>query len=101
MKTTKQTIRTMMLGVAMLGASVCVNAQNQTKPVAAVLGIDSKGVIQDGESVGYMVRLELEKANVYNVMDKYDVAEAVKKNNIDVSTCFGKSCVVAAGKTLG
>ncbi|TAL59643.1 MAG: hypothetical protein EPN85_08960 [Bacteroidetes bacterium] len=81
--------------------TVTVSAQNQSKPVAAVLGIDSKGVIPNSESAGYMVRLELEKANAYNVMDKYDVAEAVKKNNIDVVTCFGKSCVVAAGKILG
>ncbi len=101
MKTTNQKIRTMVLVIATLGASVCINAQNQTKPVAAVLGIDSKGVIQDAESVGYMVRLELEKTNVYNVMDKYDVAEGVKKNNIDLKTCFGKTCVVDAGKVLG
>ncbi|HEY5690123.1 MAG TPA: hypothetical protein VIS49_01585, partial [Cyclobacteriaceae bacterium] len=46
--------------------SAAAVAQNQKK-TAAVLGIDSKGVIQDAESVGYMVRLELEKANVYNV----------------------------------
>ncbi len=100
MKTTKQTI----IGVIIffIGAiSPSAYGQNQTKPMAAVLGIDSKGVINDAESVSYMVRLELEKANVYNVMDKYDVAEAVKKNNIDLKTCFGKTCVIAAGKTLG
>ncbi len=100
-KTEKQTLKTWMLGCIVIGASVCTNAQNQTKPVAAVLGIDSKGVIQDAEAIGYMVRLEMEKANVYNMMDKYDVADAIKKNNIDVKTCFGKSCVVAAGKALG
>lgn len=106
MKTKKQNtyrllnvIKSRMLGVLMV-ASVSATAQNLEKPVAAVLGIDTKGVIQDSESVGYMVRLELEKANVYNVMDKYDVEEAVKKNNIDLKTCFGKSCVVAAGKVL-
>ncbi len=106
MKTKKQNtyrlltvIKSRMLGALMV-ASVSATAQNLEKPVAAVLGIDSKGVIQDSESVGYMVRLELEKANVYNVMDKYDVEEAVKKNNIDLKTCFGKSCVVAAGKVL-
>ena len=81
-------------------ASFSTQAQNQQKPVAAILGIDSKGVIQDAEAIGFMVRLELEKTNVFNVMDKYDVAEAVKKNNIDLKTCFGKSCVVAAGKVL-
>ena len=75
-------------------------AQSQKKPTSAVLGIDSKGVIQDAEAVGFMVRLELEKTNAYNVMDKYDVAEAVKNNGIDLKTCFGKTCVVAAGKAL-
>src|SRR5688572_32968830 len=101
MKTTQQRIKTAMLTLVILAASFFASAQNQSKPVAAVLGIDSKGVIADGQTVGYMVRLELEKANVYNVMDKYDVAEGVKKNNIDPSGCFGKSCVVAAGKALG
>jgi hypothetical protein len=31
-------------------------------------------------------------------MDKYDMAELIKKNEIDVASCYGKSCVVAAGK---
>ncbi|MEI6574873.1 MAG: hypothetical protein WCO63_01720 [Bacteroidota bacterium] len=90
--------------VTLLAIVVCfvmnLNAQSQPKPVIAVLGIDSKGVIQDPEAVSYMVRLELEKTNVYVLLDKYDAAENIKKNNIDIKTCFGKNCVVAAGKTL-
>src|ERR1700741_5214898 len=107
MKTKDQTIacisryKTWMLGILLASASFFAKAQNESKPVAAVLGIDSKGVIQDAESVGYIVRLEMEKANVYNMMDKYDVADIVKKNNIDIKSCFGKTCVVAAGKSLG
>jgi hypothetical protein len=102
MKTMKNKIRNTMLGIVVIAAlaHVNANAQNNSKPTAAVLGIDSKGVIQESESVGYMVRLEMEKINMYSVMDKYDVAEAVKKNNIDLQTCFGKSCVIAAGKVL-
>lgn len=102
MKTQKTSLQTGIIKSMVLCMLVTAStyAQGQKKSTAAVLGIDSKGVIQDAESVGYMVRLELEKANVFNVMDKYDVAEAVKKNNIDIKTCFGKSCVVAAGKTL-
>jgi len=100
MKTIKMKIRIAVLAIVFVSAFTNVMAQNQNKPTAAVLNIDSKGVIQDGESVAYMVRLELEKANVYNIMDKYDVAEGVRKNNIDTKTCFGKSCVVAAGKAL-
>ena len=99
MKTKKQKIGIVILGILLTGISLNLNAQS--KPIAAVLGIDSKGVIQDAESVGYMVRLEMEKANTYSMMDKYDVADIVKKNNIDIKSCFGKSCVVAAGKALG
>ncbi len=94
------TIIAFALGILFLGAPVLANGQNQ-KPLAAVLGIDSKGVIQDAAAVGYMVRLELEKANVYSMMDKYDIAEQIKKNSIDIKTCFGKTCLVAAGKSLG
>ncbi|HLF33403.1 MAG TPA: hypothetical protein VI583_04170 [Cyclobacteriaceae bacterium] len=96
----KQKIKTMMFGVLISGIIMCNDALAQTKPEAAVMGIDSKGIIQDAEAVGYMVRLELEKTNVFNVMDKYDVAEIVSKNNIDLNACFGKNCVTAAGKVL-
>lgn len=99
MKTTNCKIKSMIL-IVLMAAGACTIAQAQKKQTAAVLGIDSKGVIQDAEAVGFMVRLELEKTNFYTVIDKYDVAEAVKQNNIDLKTCFGKSCVVAAGKIL-
>ena len=72
----------LLIGLIILDKPLIVNGQNQ-KPVAAVIGIDSKGVIQDAEAVGYMVRLELEKVNVYTMMDKYDIEELIKKNNID------------------
>lgn len=101
MKNSNLSIKTLVLGAFMAIAPSISHAQNQAKPVAAVLGIDSKGLIPDAEAVGYMVRLETEKVNVYNLIDKYDVAEGIKKNNIDLATCFGKTCVVNAGKVLG
>lgn len=77
-----------------------LNAHAQQKPTVAVIAIDAKGVTEDAESVAYVVRLELEKANVYTVIDKYDANEAISKNKIEVDNCFGKNCVVAAGKIL-
>ena len=101
MKNLKNTIEKLFLSLLLLGSSAFAKAQNEAKPLAAVLSIESKGVINNTESVSYMVRLELEKLNVYNIMDKYDMAELVKKNGIDIASCYGKSCVVAAGKSLG
>lgn len=75
--------------------------QGGTKATVAVLNIDTKGIIQDPSSMSYLVRLELEKTGVYTVMDKYDVADFVKKSGIDLATCYGKNCVVNAGELLG
>lgn len=72
----------------------------QTKPTIAVLNIDSKGVINTSEEMGYLVRLELEKTEAYSVMDKYEVSEVIKTNKIDLNNCYSKTCLVNAGTLL-
>jgi hypothetical protein len=84
-----------------LGAILLVTGMfAQTKPTIAVLNIDSKGVINTSEEIGYLVRLELEKTEVYSVMDKYEVSEVVKANKIDMNNCYSKSCLMKAGSLL-
>lgn len=85
--------------VVSLSFLTCTNVIAQRK-VAAVLNIDTKGVIQDPESMGYMVRLELEKTQVYSVIDKYDIADILESNNMDISGCYGKTCLTKVGKIL-
>lgn len=72
----------------------------QNKPMVAVLNIDSKGLINTSEEMGYLVRLELEKTGVYNVLDKYEVKEVTTLNKIDVQNCFSKTCLHETGKLL-
>lgn len=86
--------------IAFLGLIRPLTAQNQALPSVAVLGIESNGVFNDAEAVSYMIRLEIEKLNIYYIMDKYDVADLAAQNNIDVANSFGKSSVIAAGKSL-
>jgi TolB-like protein len=96
----KNIIATITLFFSLLTTAVC-HAQDQPKPTIAVLGIDCKtSQEQDSESITYMVRLELEKTGVYTVMDRYEIAEVVKKNGLDINGCFSKSCLVEAGKAL-
>lgn len=76
------------------------SAQNTPLPSLAVLGIESNGVPNDANSVAYMFRLEIEKLNIYYVMDKYDVAEIAERNNIDIQNCFGRNCVTSVGEKL-
>jgi hypothetical protein len=72
----------------------------QNKPSVAVLSIDSKGMINDAQEMGYLVRLELEKTQAYAIMDKYEVNEVVRTNSIDINNCYSKSCLIETGKLL-
>ena len=82
-------------------SSLVSGAFAQAKPAIAVLNIDTKGMVQDPQAMGYMVRLELEKTGVYSVLDRYETAEMLTKNNLQADNCFSKSCLVEAGKKLG
>ena len=102
-------MRTIQKNIGLIFASLCImampilaNAQESQKPTVAVVGIDSK-TIRSGDSAGfsYMVRLELEKTELYSVMDRYEVDEIIAKNNLDISNCYAKSCLVATGRALG
>src|SRR3972149_22785 len=66
----------------------------------AVLNIDVQGMDYDKTSMGNLVRLELEKKGAYRVMDKYDINYIMEQNGFDASDCYGKICLVEAGKIL-
>ncbi len=72
----------------------------QNKKSIAVLNIDTKGVINDAQEMGYLVRLELEKTGTYSVMDKYEVNDVIQANKIDLNSCYSKTCLTATGKLL-
>lgn len=84
--------------IAAIFLSIGLWAQN--KQSIAVLNIDTKGVIQTSEEMSYLVRLELEKTKTYSVLDKYEVNEVIKANEIDISNCYSKTCLVNTGKLL-
>ncbi len=94
-----KTIHSILFVLLALGFSESFS-QNKSKPLTAVMGIDSKGLSQDKDAVSYMVALEIEKTGLLSVMDKYDLADILKKNNIDPATCMGKTCLNESGKLL-
>lgn len=66
----------------------------------AVIGIDVHNVAVDNVTLRNMVLLELEKANIYEVLDKFDVADVLKQNDFDPEGCLGKTCQVKVGRML-
>ena len=89
--------------IAMLAIMIAIPlsyAAAQHSASLAVLNITSKGVIPDAETVGSMVRLEMEKTNMYRVFDRFDIDDVMKKNNLDINTCLAKSCLMQVGALL-
>jgi TolB-like protein len=84
----------------MMVLSVTVSEAQSDKKKVAVLNIDTKGLNYEPSSMGNLVRLELEKLNLFEVVDRYDVEYLVKKNGLDINGCFGKICLVEMGKHL-
>lgn len=66
----------------------------------SVLNIDTKGLGLDPVQMGNMVRIELEKLDTFQVMDRYDVSYVVEKNKLNISNCYGKICLVEIGNTI-
>jgi hypothetical protein len=70
------------------------------RPRAAVLHVDTKGLVLDPVQMGNLVRLELEKTGQYEVLDKYDVEYLAEKEQLQFDKCFGKICLVETGRKL-
>jgi hypothetical protein len=83
--------------------SPCITAQNTAinpRSRAAVLHIDTKGLVLDPVQMGNLVRLELDKTNQYEVLDKYDVEYLAEREQLQFDKCFGKICLVETGRKL-
>lgn len=100
MNTLKTTLRNTLTSILVM-LSVSTYAQQEPLKNIAVLNIDCHiKSIGDAQSMGNMVRLELEKTKKYVVLDKYEVNETLAKDNVDIATCLSKSCLVRVGKLL-
>lgn len=78
---------------------VAASAQN-AHPTLTVLNIDTKGVQLEPSQMGNLVRIELEKLNAFDVTDRYDVAYVIQKNNINITNCYGKLCLLEIGNII-
>ena len=81
---------------------LCINgAQAQQRETAAIISIDVNGLDHKKEMVTEMVRLELEKLDTFELMDKYDIQENMEKLDIKADNCYGKSKLIKVGQELG
>jgi hypothetical protein len=66
-----------------------------------VLNIHTENLSVLPEQMGNIVRLEVDKLNKYEVMDKFDLDYIAKQKEISLTECYGKTCMVEKGLSLG
>lgn len=71
-----------------------------SKKTIAVMGIDVQGIDIPKETIRNMVHLEVEKANIFSVLDRYDIDDLLKQEDIPIDACYGKNCLANIGKLL-
>ncbi|MES2837112.1 MAG: hypothetical protein V4667_06300 [Bacteroidota bacterium] len=84
---------------ALLLLNVTAFGQNSKSTIGIAI-FESKGLLLDGEQITYLAKIETEKLDKYDVLDKYEVKEVCEKNSINFNTCLGKSCLVELGTKL-
>ncbi len=94
MKTIKNLIGSLAL---ILIITLNINAQKKT---LTVLNVDCQGISKTPEQLGNMLRMEIEKLDTFEVMDRYDVAYMIKKHDLDIEHCYGKICLLEVGKII-
>lgn len=92
----------LIISAATLMLAVMLKAQDEKKPEEsiAIVAMDVQGLSLNNISMGNLVRLELEKTERFEVLDKYDVMNKLEKAGYDPSQTFGKSRLVEIGKLL-
>ncbi|MBN2667679.1 MAG: hypothetical protein JXR60_00495 [Bacteroidales bacterium] len=91
-------MKTKLTFIILLGLiSIISNAQKQS---IAVLNFDSQNINYTPEQLGNIARMELEKVDTFEVIDRYDVSYLAKKENLQYEECYGKLCLVEIGKLL-
>lgn len=69
-------------------------------PRLAVVGIDVQAVELKSHNITELVRIQLTTFNKYQQLDRYEVSEVLRANNLDAATCMSLSCLKNVGELL-
>lgn len=80
--------------------NLAVAQKNANRPKLAVLNLDTHGFSLEPRTAGNITRVELEKLELFDIMDKYDIDYLLDKDIQQADNCFGKLCLVEIGKKI-
>ena len=83
------------IGCLVFYSTCLVSQSNQSR--LGLIDIDSYS--QDANHAR-TARIELEKLGRYEMIDRYDLMYLLEQNKVDTRNCFGKMCLIEAGKVI-
>lgn len=69
-------------------------------PRMAVVSFDATNTNIQANDLTELLRIEISKHNKYEIIDRYEIQEVLQKEEVTAATCFSKSCLMNAGKSL-
>lgn len=92
----KNTLKTIAFAALVLTSAIA-KAQ---KPIIAVLDFETVNMTYSSTDCGNLFRLEVEKTDQFEVINRQDLRGTLSARGIKLDTCFGKSCIMQASKHL-
>lgn len=97
----RNTFRNRIIAVTLMIIAGISGINAQTRQSIAVSNIDTRGIDIDPVAMGNLLRIELEKKKIYDVIDKYDMRDLLDEKGLTLEECYGKSCLIELGQALG
>lgn len=88
------------LTTIILLASIAFKTQAQKLPVLGVLNIKSTGIVYDNEQTGDLLRLEMEKLNKYEILQREDAKIVLARAGLTFDSCYSKEALINVGKLM-
>lgn len=87
--------------IGLLSSSLKGQLNMENYKSVAIISVDANGINLDNVAMANLIRFELEKAQKFEVLDKYDVESKLKQGQIDPNEAFGKSALIDIGRKIG
>lgn len=79
---------------------ISTGAAAQPNKSIAVSNIDTRGMSIDPVAMGNLLRIEIEKKKLFDVIDKYDMRDLLSEKGLSLEECYGKTCILELGRAL-
>ena len=86
--------------IGLFGTSLNAQMNMENYKSVAIISVDANGIDLDNVAMANLIRFELEKAQKFEVLDKYDVESKMKERQINPNEAFGKSALIDVGKKI-